>query len=96
MNKKRSAKLRMVWRRCSNCGTTLKVPYKDIRKDADGDEMDIFCFDCITVLTFNGYYVNEVRNFFSLEEAQRYQEEVESSNPNLHTELYEDYVKIDN
>ena len=47
MNKKRSAKLRMVWRRCSNCGTTLKVPYKDIRKDADGDEMDIFCFDCI-------------------------------------------------
>jgi len=32
MNKKRSAKLRMVWRRCSNCGTTLKVPYKDIRK----------------------------------------------------------------
>ncbi len=49
-----------------------------------------------TVLTFNGYYVNEVRNFFLLEEAQRYQEEVESSNPNLHTELYKDYVKIDN
>ncbi len=49
-----------------------------------------------TVLTFNGYYVNEVRNFFSLEEAQRYQEEVESLNLSLHTELYEDYVQTNN